>query len=72
MKREFERNAERYRFMKWATNTLTAFRVHPRGTGIMHTLNLERLATVVATIEKDGRRWATAVWRRRGHHPLEQ
>lgn len=58
MKREFERNAERYRFMKWATNTLTGFRVHPPGTGIMHTLNLERLATVVATIEKGGRRWA--------------
>lgn len=58
MKREFERNAERYRFMKWATNTLTGFRVHPPGTGIMHTLNLERLATVVSTIEKDGRRWA--------------
>jgi aconitate hydratase len=58
MKHEFERNAERYRFMKWATNTLTGFRVHPPGTGIMHTLNLERLATVVATIDKDGRRWA--------------
>jgi aconitate hydratase len=58
MKREFQRNAERYRFMKWAANTLTGFRVHPPGTGIMHTLNLERLATVVATIEKDGRRWA--------------
>ncbi|MBD9638746.1 aconitate hydratase AcnA [Ensifer sp. ENS07] len=58
MKREFERNAERYRFMKWATNTLTGFRVHPPGTGIMHTLNLERLATVVSTIEKDGCRWA--------------
>jgi len=58
MKREYERNAERYRFMKWATNTMTGFRVHPPGTGIMHTLNLERLATVVSTIEKDGRRWA--------------
>ncbi len=58
MKREYQRNAERYRFMKWATNTLMGFRVHPPGTGIMHTLNLERLATVVATIEKDGRRWA--------------
>ncbi len=58
LKREFERNAERYRFMKWATNTLSGFRVHPPGTGIMHTLNLERLASVVATIEKDGRRWA--------------
>lgn len=57
MAREFERNAERYRFMKWATNTLTDFHVHPPGTGIMHTLNLERLATVVSVIQKDNRRW---------------
>ncbi|ASY59335.1 Aconitate hydratase (plasmid) [Sinorhizobium sp. CCBAU 05631] len=45
MAREFERNAERYRFMIWATNTLSGFSVHPPGTGIMHTLNLERLAS---------------------------
>ncbi len=31
MKSELRRNAERYRFMKWATNTLSGFRVHPRG-----------------------------------------
>ena len=58
MEREFGRNAERYRFMKWATRALTGFRVHPPGTGIMHTLNLERLATVVATAERDGVSWA--------------
>ncbi|MEA3537095.1 aconitate hydratase AcnA [Rhizobium sp. CC-YZS058] len=58
MAREYKRNAERYSFMKWATNTLTGFRVHPPGTGIMHTLNLERLATIVATIDRDGTRWA--------------
>ncbi|SCB28104.1 aconitate hydratase AcnA [Rhizobium hainanense] len=58
MVREYERNAERYSFMKWATNTLSGFRVHPPGTGIMHTLNLERLATVVTDQQKDGRRWA--------------
>ncbi|MBB5577605.1 MULTISPECIES: aconitate hydratase AcnA [Rhizobium] len=58
MQREYERNAERYTFMKWATNTLSGFRVHPPGTGIMHTLNLERLATVVTDQQKDGRRWA--------------
>lgn len=57
MAREFERNAERYEFMKWATNTLTDFHVHPPGTGIMHTLNLERLATVVSVIQTDGRTW---------------
>ncbi|KQY12551.1 aconitate hydratase AcnA [Rhizobium sp. Root482] len=58
MAREFQRNAERYRFMKWATNTLDGFRVHPPGTGIMHTLNLEKLATVVTSGESGGRLWA--------------
>jgi aconitate hydratase len=58
MEREFGRNAERYRFMKWATRALTGVRIHPPGTGIMHTLNLERLATVVTTTERDGVSWA--------------
>ncbi|EUB99726.1 aconitate hydratase 1 [Rhizobium sp. CF080] len=58
MRREYERNAERYSFMKWATNTLSGFRVHPPGTGIMHTLNLERLATVATQHLQDGRLWA--------------
>jgi aconitate hydratase len=58
MKRELERNIERYRFMKWATRSLRGVRVHPPGTGIMHTINLERLATVVATEERDGVTWA--------------
>ncbi|PWC33368.1 aconitate hydratase AcnA [Azospirillum sp. TSO35-2] len=58
MTREMERNAERYRFMKWAANTVRGFRVFPPGTGIMHTINMERLATVVAVEERDGERWA--------------
>ncbi|KGD92866.1 aconitate hydratase AcnA [Rhizobium sp. YS-1r] len=58
MKREYERNAERYSFMKWGTNTLTGFRVHPPGTGIMHTLNLERLATIATSQRQGGRLWA--------------
>ena len=59
MRREMERNAERYRLMKWAMNALAGVRVHPPGTGIMHTLNLERLATVVAErSDPDGTRWA--------------
>ncbi len=58
MEREFERNGERYRFMKWAANVLPGFRVHPPGTGIMHTLNLERLATVVDVKIQDGIRMA--------------
>jgi aconitate hydratase len=57
MRREMERNAERYRLMKWATHALPGVRVHPPGTGIMHTLNLERLATVVGVCERGGR-WA--------------
>ncbi|MFC3028410.1 MULTISPECIES: aconitate hydratase AcnA [Roseomonadaceae] len=48
MAREFERNGERYRFMKWAAGALRGFRVFPPGTGILHTINLERLATVVS------------------------
>lgn len=58
MAHELRRNAERYRFMKWAAKSLSRFRVHPPGTGIMHTLNLERLATVVADDTIDGERWA--------------
>ncbi|TPG47073.1 aconitate hydratase AcnA [Roseomonas nepalensis] len=58
MAREMERNAERYRFMKWAANTVDGFRVFPPGTGIMHTINLERLATVVTTEVRDGVAWA--------------
>jgi aconitate hydratase len=58
MANEMARNAERYRFMKWAANTVRGFRVFPPGTGIMHTLNLERLATVVTTERRDGVTWA--------------
>ena len=58
MERELVRNGERYRFMKWATAALDGVRVHPPGTGIMHTLNLERLASVVTTFTRDGARWA--------------
>ncbi len=58
MDAEMRRNAERYRFAKWASTTLKGLHVHPPGTGIMHTINLERLATVVSAQEIDGRRWA--------------
>ena len=47
--REYRRNGERYRFLKWATRALKGVRVHPPGTGIMHTINLEQLATVVGS-----------------------
>ncbi|SDG58902.1 aconitase [Bradyrhizobium sp. Rc2d] len=58
MAHEMKRNGERYRFMKWASAALDNVRIHPPGTGIMHTLNLERLASVVTTFERDGTAWA--------------
>ena len=58
MDAEMRRNAERYQLAKWASTTLSGLRVHPPGTGIMHTINLERLATVVSVGEVEGERWA--------------
>ncbi|HYX36163.1 MAG TPA: aconitate hydratase AcnA [Oligoflexus sp.] len=55
---EFERNAERYEFLKWAQNSLDNFRAVPPGTGICHQVNLEYLAKVVWTKEEDGQKWA--------------
>jgi aconitate hydratase len=49
LEREFTRNAERYRLMKWAASVMKGIRVHPPGSGIMHTINLERLSKVVVT-----------------------
>ncbi|WP_376745697.1 aconitate hydratase AcnA [Sinorhizobium psoraleae] len=59
MQREMERNSERYRLMKWATTALPGVTVHPPGTGIMHTLNLEQLATVIRLEDRSGEIWAT-------------
>ena len=58
MQHEIRRNAERYRFLRWASKALEGVRIHPPGTGIMHTLNLEQLATVFTTQERDGETWA--------------
>ncbi|MBB2719828.1 UNVERIFIED_ORG: aconitate hydratase [Rhizobium etli] len=58
MRREMERNSERYRLMKWATAALPGVTVHPPGTGIMHTINLEQLATIIQLEERDGETWA--------------
>lgn len=44
---DFRRNDERYRFIKWAQNTLDHFGVIPPGTGIIHQINMESLATSV-------------------------
>jgi aconitate hydratase len=45
--REFERNRERYEFLKWGQSAFSNFRVVPPATGIVHQVNLEYLATVV-------------------------
>jgi aconitate hydratase len=50
---EFERNRERYEFLKWGQSALDNFRVVPPGTGICHQVNLEYLAQVVFT-KRDG------------------
>lgn len=44
MTREFERNAERYEFLKWGQQAFRSFSVVPPGTGIVHQVNLEHLA----------------------------
>jgi aconitate hydratase len=44
---EYERNAERYRFLRWGQSALKNLRVVPPGTGIMHQVNVEYLANVV-------------------------
>lgn len=55
---EIRRNGERYSFLRWSSNVMCGVRIHPPGTGIMHTINLEQLATVVTTEEKAGVLWA--------------
>ena len=52
--REFERNRERYEFLKWGQQAFDNFRVVPPATGIVHQVNLEYLAKVVQTSSVDG------------------
>jgi aconitate hydratase len=52
--REYERNIERYRFLRWGSSAFNNFRVVPPGTGICHQVNLEYLAQTVWTGEEDG------------------
>ncbi len=47
--REFERNNERYEFLKWGQSTFDNFKVVPPGTGICHQVNIEYLASVVGS-----------------------
>ncbi|HEY7966574.1 MAG TPA: aconitate hydratase AcnA [Solirubrobacteraceae bacterium] len=52
--REFERNAERYSFLRWGQGAFENFAVVPPDTGICHQVNLEYLARVVVVAERDG------------------
>ena len=49
VKREYEQNEERYKFLKWGQGAFENFRVVPPGTGICHQVNLEYLAQTVWT-----------------------
>ncbi len=51
---EFERNEERYSFLRWGQDAFNNFRVVPPGTGICHQVNLEYLSQAVWTSETDG------------------
>ncbi|MPS78592.1 MAG: aconitate hydratase AcnA [Achromobacter sp.] len=58
LRREFERNDERYRFLKWAQQAYKGLRVITPGIGIIHQVNLEYLAPVVATQTRPEGEWA--------------
>ena len=52
---EYERNGERYEFLRWGQTAFDNFRVVPPGTGICHQVNLEYLAQTVWTSENNGK-----------------
>ena len=51
---EYERNKERYQFLRWGQGAFDDFKVVPPGTGIVHQVNIEHLARTVFTRESDG------------------
>lgn len=55
---EFERNQERYSFLRWGQKAFQDFKVVPPNTGIVHQVNLENLARVVMERDLDGKLWA--------------
>ncbi|MEV0307192.1 aconitase [Nonomuraea fuscirosea] len=54
VEREYERNRERYQFLRWGQTAFDEFKVVPPGTGIVHQVNIEHLARVVMTRGADG------------------
>ena len=51
---EYERNGERYQFLRWGQSAFNNFKVVPPGTGIVHQVNIENLAQVTYTKDSDG------------------
>ena len=51
---EYERNGERYKFLRWGQGAFDDFKVVPPGTGIVHQVNIEHLARVVFTRDSNG------------------
>jgi aconitate hydratase len=66
--REFERNGERYRFLKWAQQAFDGLRIVPPGVGIVHQVHVERLASVVA--EREGQLFPEFVLGGDSHTPM--
>ena len=58
VKREFERNYERYLFLKWGQQAFNNFRIVPPGTGICHQVNLEYLSKVTRSIKHGSENYA--------------
>lgn len=54
---EFQRNTERYQFLKWGQKAFRNFQVVPPGTGICHQVNVEYLAHVALTADKGPQKW---------------
>jgi aconitate hydratase A / 2-methylisocitrate dehydratase len=65
---EYERNLERYQFLRWGQTAFGQFRVVPPATGICHQVNLEHLATVVAT--RDGAAFPDTLVGTDSHTPM--
>jgi aconitate hydratase len=51
---EFQRNSERFQFLRWGQSAFEGFKVVPPGTGIVHQVNIEYLARVVMSKDEDG------------------
>ncbi len=68
MEKEFERNKERYEFLKWGQNSFKGLQVYPPGVGIVHQVNLEALAQVVRF--RDGLVFSDTVVGTDSHTPM--